>query len=396
MHAQRNAPVSGHVWRYQGKRGAVWYAKYRLPDGRQVQKRLGPVWTAKGRPPDGYFTERTAKAALEATLTDARRGTLPGLVRTGATFNDAAEEWYQHGTEEGGPRGPWKPSTRRDYRSVLNVHLLPAFADLRLEDLTARKIESWRRERMQANKLTRRTAIKVVAVMHGIYERARRTYGLRENPVADVERIRDQYDPARFDFYTPEEVAALVRAAASERDGAIYLTAAYTGARMGELLALRVRDIDFAADSIRILESVDREAVGRPKSGHGRTVPMVAEVAHALARILQRDLFSSPDDHVFVGEAGGHLDGSALRRRYKQAQTTAGLRKLRFHDLRHTFGSLAARQMDPLEVQTYLGHADAKTTRRYLHYRPRTDEAKRLAKAFTVEKPSEAQKVVEA
>jgi integrase len=44
--------------------------------------------------------------------------------------------------------------------------------------------------------------------------------------------------------------------------------------------------------------------------------------------------------------------------------------------------------MDPLEVQTYLGHADAKTTRRYLHYRPRTDEAKRLAKAFTIEEPS--------
>jgi integrase len=226
MQAQRNAPVSGHVRRYDGKRGATWYAKYRLPDGRQVQKRLGPVWTGKGRPPDGYFTERTAKAALDATLTDARRGTLPGLVRTGATFNDAAEEWYHHGIDEGGPRGPWKPSTRRDYRSVLDVHLVPAFGDCRLEDLTARKIEAWRRDRMQAKKLPRRTAIKVVAVMHGICERARRTYGLRENPVAGVERIRDLYDPARFDPYTPEEIMTLVRAAASEQDGAIYLTAA--------------------------------------------------------------------------------------------------------------------------------------------------------------------------
>jgi hypothetical protein len=80
----------------------------------------------------------------------------------------------------------------------------------------------------------RRTAIKVVAVMHSIYERARRTYGLRDNPVADVERIRHHYDPARFDFYSPEEIAALVRAAASEQDATIYLTAAYTGARPGE------------------------------------------------------------------------------------------------------------------------------------------------------------------
>ena len=93
------------------------------------------------------------------------------------------------------------------------MHLLPAFGDYRLEGLTARKIEAWRRERMQAKKLPRRTAIKVVAVMHGICERARRTYCLPENPVADVERIRDLYDPARFDFYTPEEIMAVVRAA---------------------------------------------------------------------------------------------------------------------------------------------------------------------------------------
>jgi hypothetical protein len=81
---------SGHVLRVDRKRGKVWYAKYRLPDGRQVQKKIGPAWSERGRPPVGYFTRRLAEDWLRDVLDQARRGTLAGLVRTGATFADAA------------------------------------------------------------------------------------------------------------------------------------------------------------------------------------------------------------------------------------------------------------------------------------------------------------------
>ena len=59
---RRLEPPTGHVFRRDGARRSVWYAKYRLPDGRQVQKRIGPAWTERGRPPAGYFTKRTADA----------------------------------------------------------------------------------------------------------------------------------------------------------------------------------------------------------------------------------------------------------------------------------------------------------------------------------------------
>lgn len=81
MRQPRPQPISGHVSQRKGKRGGVWYAKYRLPDGRQVQKRIGWAWTEKTAPPEGYFTKASAKAYLDQLLAQARQGTLPGWCR---------------------------------------------------------------------------------------------------------------------------------------------------------------------------------------------------------------------------------------------------------------------------------------------------------------------------
>lgn len=62
---------SGHVFKRSGARGGVWYAKYRLPDGRQRQQRIGPAWPHRGRPGRGYVTEASAKAWLADVLTQA-------------------------------------------------------------------------------------------------------------------------------------------------------------------------------------------------------------------------------------------------------------------------------------------------------------------------------------
>jgi len=335
MRDEAPRPPSGHVFRVDRKRGPVWYAKYRLPDGRQVQTKLGPAWSERGRPP---ATKRTAEAWLRETLDNARRGTLPGMVRSGATFADAAAEWLRHAENERG----CKPTTMTDYRSVVTRHLLPAFGEISLEDVTARQIVAWRTNLIarSAKPLSPRTPNKCLAVLHGIFERARRVYGLPVNPAAGVEPLRERYDARSFDFYTPEEVAALVRAATSEQDATIYLTAAFTGLRRGELVALRWRDVDFERQVVRVSASYAKGALTAPKSGRSRAVPMVPDVARALARLGQREHGTGDDDLVFRADGGGFLDASALRRRYVAAQKAAGLRPLRFHDLRHPFGTL--------------------------------------------------------
>lgn len=187
-----------------------------------------------------------------------------------------------------------------------------------------------------------------------------------------------------IEVFGPEEVWALVRAAASEQDGALFLTAAFTGLRLGELLALRWRDADFAGFTVRVRSSWAGGALTTPKSGKVRSVPLAQDVASALARLGDREHWTGDDDLVFAGEAGSYLDGSALRRRYKVALAAAGLRPLRFHDLRHTFGTRMIAKADIRRVQEWMGHADIQTTMKYLHYAPHEEDARLVAEAFAL------------
>ena len=116
--------------------------------------------------------------------------------------------------------------------------------------------------------------------------RASRLYGLRTNPVSGVERLREPTNP-ELDVLEPEEVWALVRAARNEQDAAMFLTAAFTGLRMGELRALRWRDVDFPRAILRVYGSYCNGNLTTPKNGKARSVPLARDVASALARLAQ-------------------------------------------------------------------------------------------------------------
>ncbi len=367
---------TGHVFRVDRRRGPAWYAKYRLPDGRQVQKRLGPAWTERGRPAAGFFTKRTAEGWLADTLAEARRGTLPGLVRTGATVADAAAEWLRWCEQE----RACKPSTLSDYRYTAQ-RVTRDLGSLAVESVTPEVVERWKAAQ---NDVANRTVAKRLVILHGIFRRAQRVWGLPSNPVATVERPRVRLSDD-LEAFSPEEVHALVRAAGSEQDGALFLTAAFTGLLLGELLGLRWEDVDFGAQAIRVRRSYTAHGgLGSPKSGRVRSVPMVEQVARSLAALGGRERFVSDEDLVFAGDAGAHMDASALRVRYKAALARAGLRPLRFHDLRHTFGTLAVRRAELTAVQSWMGHADIQTTMRYVHHRDRGGEARMLEEAFAL------------
>ncbi len=373
------APVgipTGSVFRREGARRAVWYARYRLADGHQVQRKIGPAWTERGRPADGFFTKRTAEAWLRERLHEAGQAPPLGSAGPGLRFADAAAEWLRF-IEEDRER---KPSTVRDYRSALNAHLLPAFGDREVGSITAEEVDAWRRS---LTGLSNRSKNKLLIQLHGIFRRAQFVWAIPVNPLTRVEKhpMRPSGD---VQVFSREEVWALVRATASEIDATIYLTAAFTGLRMGELLALRWRDVDFAGSTIRVRASWAGSALTSPKSGKVRSVPLAPDVASALAQLGRRENWVGDDDLVFASETGTYLDGSALRRRYKATLAAAALRPLRFHDLRHTFGTRMIAKADIRRVQEWMGHADIQTTMRYLHYAPHGEDARLVAEAFAL------------
>lgn len=160
--------------------------------------------------------------------------------------------------------------------------------------------------------------------------------------------------------------------------------AAYAGLRRGELVALRWRDVDFTGRKIIVRRSLSGDTELRStKSRRAREVPLPDQAAAALDRLSRRDEFTGPDDYVFTNRLGRRLDPSALRRRFERARDAAELELLRFHDLRHTYGSLlVAGGIDLASVKAATGHSRITTTERYLHARPAGELADRFTRAL--------------
>jgi integrase len=119
---------------------------------------------------------------------------------------------------------------------------------------------------------------------------------------------------------------------------------------------------------------------------------MIARTAGALDRLFKSSQFQEDDDLVFAHpELGSVLDASKLRKRFKKTLAAAGVRPVRFHDLRHTFGTQAPASSVPLRtLQEWMGHRDYKTTLIYADYAPRAEERQMMERAFapTTEQPA--------
>jgi integrase len=114
---------------------------------------------------------------------------------------------------------------------------------------------------------------------------------------------------------------------------------------------------------------------------------MAPQVEAALKRHCERSAHRSPDDLVFGHPITGEVLGfSAVGRRFKKALKAAGVREVRFHDLRHTFGTrmAASPKVSVRKLQEWMGHADITTTEIYTDYEPHSEEEKEaMASAFS-------------
>jgi integrase len=170
-------------------------------------------------------------------------------------------------------------------------------------------------------------------------------------------------------FLTTAQVDALASAAVAGEhqalDRVLYLTAAMTGLRQGELIALRWQDVDWAAQRVRVRRNHVLGEFDTPKSRRStRSVPMSRRVTSELGQWQKTTRWAGPADLVFAEPTSGEvLRRGALMRRYRRALKAAKLEPThRFHDLRHTFGTVMAAAGVPMRtLQEWMGH---RTSRR--------------------------------
>jgi integrase len=353
-----------------------WHGKWHSADGRRLKRNLGPKRKPGSR--DG-LTQSQAERKLQRLMeSEQARPTRPDV-----TIEEAGERLLRHLDALGR-----KPTTLGTYRSLFRTHIVPRLGSTPLDRATADNVEELVAGMRRAGKGPK-TTVNALTLLHQVFEFGERRKWCGTNPCKEVDRPRVE-ENTDIRFLDMEEVEALLRAVPDDHplgptDRVLYLTAAMTGLRQGELLGLRWRDIDWVASRVRVRQNFVRGHWGTPKSRRGsRSVPLADRVAGELERHFQGSSHQENDDLVFAHpHTGDVLDYSQLGRRYKKALRTGRVREVRFNDLRHTFGTRMASAGVPLRtLQEWMGHRDFKTTLIYADYAPSAHEGEMLERAF--------------
>jgi integrase len=357
--------------------------------GKRVKRRLGPVRRPGSR--DG-LTRKQAEAVLRRKMAEVRHAALEERL----DFEQAAERYIAH-AEDVMNR---KESTITDYRIIaraLGRYLGPKALDRITADDLAGYMAARRREGRAAKTISNH-----MVFAHAVFAHAVKRGWAHANPVAALDRPRSTGANPNIRFLTLDEVESVIRAVPADELGAVervlYLTAAMTGLRLGELIALRWLDVDWSVALIRVRQSYSRDTWGTPKSlSSSRAVPLADRLAGELDRHFKGSAFTGDGDLVFAHPVlGSPLDASKLRKRFYKAMKAAGMghrcgRKngITFHSFRHTFATRMAAAGAPLRaIQEWLGHKDASVTEVYRHYAPDpTGAAALVERAFAPSRP---------
>lgn len=398
------------------KHRGSWVADYRDQWGKRHRER-----------PDGKFENmaqqrRAAQVLLKRRLDEVDRGSYHPDNRK-LTFAKVADAYLES-------KVGIRPSTRRGYSSNIELYLKPYFGQWRIQHISAADIEAFRNALLEARpppieeafarremaqkpalSLARakaragrtkpgpRTINKCLTLLVMIFNYAAKHRWVDFNPAGYVDKVRESLtqDSKLLDqnILSAIEVRRLVDAATGprrSRDGRILSTnyklliklSVLTGMRSGEIRGLQWGDIDWNKGRIHVRRSYREGCFEEPKTRASRRVIGLPMNLQSDLRDWQVASPISKCDLVFPNSNGNPLSAAnLLQRGFYPALRRAGLRKIRFHDLRHTFASLMiASGVDIVSVSRLLGHASPKITLDvYAHMLPSShlDNTKRLS-----------------
>jgi len=267
-----------------------------------------------------------------------------------------------------------KFSTARIYDVNLKRHVFPVLGARPLANLARGDCRTLIAACRQKG-LSRKSIENIGRTMSSVLSQAVEDGLLAANPAFRLGRYYRQGDGMKPEIhpFTRDEAGVFLEAARkhAHRDYPLFLCALRTGMRLGELLGLQWGDVDFNGCFIEVRRNLVAGRITTPKSGRTRRVDMSQQLLETLKGLLTsrkaealKNGWGKVPEWVFCNEDGGALDGDNLRHRvFYKVLEKSGLRRVRFHDLRHTYASLLLQQGEsPAYVKEQLGHASIQTT----------------------------------
>lgn len=274
-----------------------------------------------------------------------------------------------------------KPSTVRGYQDHFKLHLKEFFGEIKLVDITPVIINRFMEQKIKSG-LSNKTVNHLLTTLGTAFNWAVNNNYMIFNPVSRVKKLKVQQK--EMEFLTEEEIKKVLDVAEVEYPDfyPILITAIYSGMRRGEVLGLTWNCIDFNKSIIKVRKSLYKGILSTPKTDCSiRDI----QVPSKLIQVLKQYKNFAVDNElnlVFTQKNGKPIDADNLmNRRYRKILKLAGVKQIRFHDLRHTYASLLiAKDLNIKYIQKQMGHSSFEVTMNtYAHLMPEVYEKSKLA-----------------
>jgi integrase len=331
-------------------------------------------------------------------------------VNTKTNFKDYGQWWLENCA-----KGDIKESTYEEYERALKNHLYPVFGSRPMSKLTRKEMKEFV-TRKRGKGLSRSSIRNIFAPMRAMFNQLIEDGELNFNPAANLGKLNKKKDRDAEDIdevreenvYDMGQVDTALDKAKEKKPGyhPVFATAFLSGIRMGEQIGLRAMDVDFKSHVIRVRKNYYRKRITTPKGNRLRNVDMEPVLEEILAPLIAnkkaaalREEIKKPagerrktekvirevmEGYLFTTPIGTRLDPSNLRRAFHSVLEEAELKKIRYHDMRHTYASnllKAGRGLD--EVMRLLGHSSIQiTVDTYGHFLPQKERQATLTDAM--------------
>jgi integrase len=351
----------------------------------KIAKRRGK-WVVDYR--DSQGIRRTPsfkdKRAAQDKLVEILKGRDLTPVVDARTFEQYGNWWLENCA-----KGAIKASTYQEYEAVLRKHVYPVLGSMPFVEVKRPMI----RELIAAKKAEgyeQSTIRNIMAPVRGMFFQAIEDGITEKNPASRIGKLNKHAKDKpkkKINPLTREEVQTLLRSGEKKYSHwyPLLLCECRTGTRLGEIIALKGIDVDFKGGFIHVQRNLSRGKVSTTKNGKDRKVDMSAQLITCLDELLSkrraealREEMKKPaeerrdaativnevmEDWLFQPPVGTQIDPSNLRKIFNRLLVDAGMRRIRFHDLRHTFASLLLQNGEGLTyVKEQMGHSSIQVT----------------------------------